>query len=83
MVCEKPTKLAQISKKMDNSQSYEEWEYYNEQADELCITISECPKKCGNDACWGLQNSDAIALQFEEDMADNSIYDTLPDDEYY
>ena len=83
MSCEKPNKLAQISQKMDNSQSYQEWEYYNEQAEEICLKISECAKKCGNDACWGLQNFDEINTQWQEDEMDNRIRDTLPDDEYY
>ena len=66
MTCELAKKLAQIGQKMDESQSYEEWEEYNEIADELCLKISNCDIKCGNEACWGLQNSDLIELEFAE-----------------
>lgn len=83
MSCEKAQELAKISKKMENTHSYDEWEELNEIAEELCYKISICTTKCGNNACYGLQNSDAIALAFEEEMADNSIYDSLPDDEFF
>lgn len=83
MVCNKPKELEKISQKMDNAQSYDEWAEYDSIADEICFKISECHIKCGNQYCYGLQNSDAINLAFEEEQADNLIRDSLPDDEYF
>ncbi len=68
MTCENAKELAKIGELMDNAQSYDEWAEYNEIAEELCLKIAECTTKCGNKACWGLQNSDAIQLAFEEEM---------------
>lgn len=66
MTCENAKELAKIGELMEKAHSYGEWEELNEVAEELCLKIAECSVKCGNDACYGLQNSDAIELAFEE-----------------
>lgn len=56
MSCENAKELAKIGELMDNVHSYDEWAELNEIAEELCFKISNCDIKCGNKACYGLQN---------------------------
>lgn len=66
MTCKNAKELTKIGELMDNARSYGEWEELNEVAEELCKKVANCSTKCGNNACYGLQNSDAIELDFEE-----------------
>ena len=83
MVCGKPNDLQNMEKALEDETRIAYWDEIAYEIDKVCQEITHCPNKCGNKFCQGLQDSSAIQLAFEEEMADRCIIDTLPDDEFY
>ena len=83
MKCSKPNDIQGMEKALEDTSKMIYWDEIAYEIDKVCQEIAHCPNKCGNEFCKGLQDSNAIQLAFEEEMADNSIIDTLPDDEFF
>ena len=81
--CGKPTDLQGMEKALEDITKMPYWGEIECEIEKVCFEITHCQNKCGNEFCQGLQNSDAIQLAFEEEMADRCIIDTLPDDEFF
>ena len=83
MVCNKPQDIINMEKALEDMEKMPYWDEIESEIRNTCLKIAQCDKKCGNDFCYGLQHSDEIQMAFAEEVADNSIYDTLPDDEIF
>lgn len=49
--------LKEIDKMMNKCSNFDEWYEISLDADEICLKISECNIKCGNNGCKGLQRN--------------------------
>ena len=59
-MCENKNKLLKISNKLNKCKSYDEWEYYNDIAEDLCYKIATCKTKCNSDYCRDLQETSPL-----------------------
>lgn len=56
-MCRLFEELKDIDKMMNKCSDFDEWYEISLEADEICLKISECNIKCGNNACKGLQRN--------------------------
>lgn len=81
--CGKPTDLKGMEQALEDDSKMIYWDEISYEIDQLCLQIANCPNRCDNATCKALQGSKEVLVAFEEEMADRSVVDTLPDDEFY
>lgn len=61
-MCRIYDELKEIDEMMDYCSNFDEWDVISNIADEICLKISECNIRCGNEGCRGLQRQGIDAL---------------------
>lgn len=56
-MCRVSEELEELNKRMENVNSFDEFEMIGASCDELCFKVANCNIKCGNPSCQFLQKS--------------------------
>lgn len=79
-MCRVSEELEELSKQMENVNSFDEFEMIGASCDELCFKIANCNIKCGNPGCQFLQKSlynYEELCSFEEELVSFKMHDII------